>query len=81
MADKTNMAAQKIRAVVPYYLISNDTDHDGYDMINEDMQVACQASGAGVKQLFTTLLQSLPGGLNAYRDYRICNTTKDSCLE
>jgi 5'-nucleotidase len=74
-------ANDKIRAVVPYYLISNDTDHDGYDMINESMQVDCQASGAEVKDLFTQLLKSTPQGLNAYRDYRICNTSKDACLE
>lgn len=81
LAGKTKMGELKIRAVVPYYLISNDTDHDGYSMINEAMQVDCQASGAGVKELFTALLKSTPEGLNSYRDYRICNTSKDACLE
>ena len=79
--ELTDMKNQKIRAVVPHYLISEDTDHDGYSMINETMQVPCEVSGAEVKTLFTELLQSLPDGLNAHRDYRICNTSKDACLE
>lgn len=68
-----------IRAIVPYYLISNDTDHDGYTMINEDMQIACHKNGAEVKQLFTEYLQKQTDGIKASRDYRICNTTRDQC--
>ena len=79
--ELTDMGNQKIRAVVPYYLISNNTDHDGYTMINESMEVSCNKSGAEVKKLFSALLRSLPQGLDAYRDYRICNTIKDTCLE
>ncbi len=68
-----------IRAVVPYYLISDNTDHDGYLMINEDMQVACDANGAEVKNLFTQHLKEQTDGLVVARDYRICNTTRDQC--
>lgn len=70
---------RKIRAVVPYYLISNDTDHDGYTMLNESMQVDCQFNGASVKEMFKDLLTSLTVPLESNRDYRICNTTRDSC--
>ncbi len=71
--------SEKLRAVVPYYLISKDTDHDGYTMINESMQVDCAVNGAHVKALFTDLLKQAPNGLNASRDFRICNTIRDSC--
>lgn len=71
--------SKTIRAIVPYYLISNDTDHDGYTMINEDMQVSCAKNGAEVKQLFTSYLKSQPTGIKTSRDFRICNTTRDQC--
>ncbi len=67
-----------IRAVLPYYLISNDTDHDGYTMLNESMQVECDSNGSQVKEMFTELLQTKQP-LVAKRDFRICNTTRDSC--
>ncbi len=70
---------QRLRAVVPYYLISDDTDHDGYSMINERMQVACDANGAQLKHMFTEHIKSQADGLNAQRDFRICNTTRDTC--
>ncbi len=70
---------QKIRAVVPYYLISDDTDHDGFTMLNETMLVDCEVNGAQVKALFSDLLKSQQQALNANRDYRICNTVRDSC--
>jgi 2',3'-cyclic-nucleotide 2'-phosphodiesterase (5'-nucleotidase family) len=80
-ANQQKLKQQTIRAVVPYYLISDTTDHDGYVMLNEDMQVPCDASGKGVKDIFTELLKLTPEGLNSQRDYRICNTIRDSCLE
>lgn len=70
---------QKIRVVLPYYLIADQTDHDGYTMLNEQMQVTCEANGSELKALFTNLLQTQRDGLNSYRDYRICNTSRDSC--
>lgn len=70
---------QRLRAVVPYYLIADDTDHDGYTMINEDMQVACETNGAELKQMFTAHIKSQSDGLTAQRDMRICNTTRDTC--
>lgn len=69
-----------IRAVVPYYLISDQTDHDGYTMLDETMQKDCASNGAQLKHLFTEHLKSLPDGLNVKRDYRICNTTRDDCI-
>lgn len=72
-------SAGTIRAVVPYYLISNHTDHDGYVMINEGMQVDCSVNGAEVKDLFRTLLINTPEGIDVQRDHRICNTMRDSC--
>lgn len=81
LLDVTASTQHKIRAVVPYYLISDDTDHDGYSMLNATMQVDCQVSGSEVKDLFTQLLKASPDGLDAHRDYRICNTNKDVCLE
>lgn len=80
-ADEHLVIGQKIRAVVPGYLISDQSDQDGYTMINETMQVECSSNGAEVKELFTTLLKASPEGLNAVRDFRICNSTKDACLE
>lgn len=72
-------SSQKIKAVVPYYLISDQTDHDGFVMINEQMQRSCANNGSQLKEIFTSYLQSLPDGLAAYRDYRICNTSRDKC--
>lgn len=79
--DDTAIQAEnvKIRAVVPYYLISDQTDHDGFEMINERMQQPCDANGAQVKAIFTNYLKSLPNGLTANRDFRICNTSRDTC--
>lgn len=77
--EAPNISQQKIRAVLPYYLISDDTDHDGFTMLNESMQVDCQANGASVKELFKDLLMSLTSPLESIRDYRICNTIRDSC--
>ena len=75
----TAAAAETIRAVVPFYLISDDTDHDGYDMINESMIVDCAANGAQLKQLFKTSLMASKQALNAKRDGRICNVMRDTC--
>ena len=69
-----------IRAVVPQYLISSNTDQDGYTMLSETMQVDCEHNGAELKDMFTGYLQQLPDGLHAIRDVRICNTTRDGCF-
>jgi 2',3'-cyclic-nucleotide 2'-phosphodiesterase (5'-nucleotidase family) len=68
-----------IRAVLPYYLISDDTDHDGYTMLNEDMQVECEYNGSQVKSMFTELLRNQKTPLKTQRDFRICNTVRDTC--
>jgi len=71
--------AETIRAVVPFYLISDDTDHDGYDMINETMILDCDANGTQLKQLFKHSLMQSKQAINAKRDGRICNVMRDSC--
>ncbi len=71
---------QTIRAVLPYYLISDHTDHDGYIMLNEDMQVDCEHNGAQVKTMFREKLESQTEPLTTQRDFRICNTVRDQCL-
>lgn len=78
-SEQSTNHKQKIRAVLPYYLISDDTDHDGYTMLNESMQVDCNANGAQVKDMFTNLLKSLSAPLESQRDFRICNTLRDTC--
>ncbi|WP_198538241.1 bifunctional metallophosphatase/5'-nucleotidase [Marinicella sediminis] len=69
-----------IRAVVPYYLIAEGGDQDGYTMLNESMQQACSSNGTELKQLMSDYLPLLPNGLNARRDFRICNTSRDDCM-
>ena len=76
---EVNQGVGKIRAVVPYYLISDHTDHDGYVMLNEGMQVACAVNGAEVKDLFKSLLINSPDGIDVQRDFRICNAVRDPC--
>ncbi len=78
-AHNESIKNRKVRAVVPYYLISDDTDHDGYEMLNSGMQRTCEANGAQIKNLFKQHLKSLPSGLNSNRDFRICNTVRDTC--
>ena len=75
----TPETAENIRAVVPFYLISDDTDHDGYDMINESMMVDCDANGTQLKQLFKHSLMQSKQAINAKRDGRICNVMRESC--
>jgi len=72
-------SSSKIRAVVPHYLMSAHTDRDGYVMLNEDMQLDCAVNGAEVKDLFRARLTNLPNGIQSQRDFRICNTQRDSC--
>lgn len=70
---------EKIRAVLPYYLIADNTDHDGYIMLNEKMQVECEYNGARIKSMFTELLKNQTTPLESQRDFRICNTVRDTC--
>lgn len=69
-----------IRVVMPHYLLSADTDQDGYTMVNESMIKECGANGSELKDLFIEYLKTKPNGIAPQRDYRICNTTRDNCL-
>jgi len=69
-----------IRVVMPHYLLSASTDQDGYTMVNEQMIQDCRANGSELKNLLTDYLSLNPQGIHPKRDYRICNTTRDSCL-
>lgn len=73
-------ANDRLRLVVPFYLLSANTDQDGYNMFNEDMIQKCAVNGAELKNLFTDYLSANPEGIAPRRDYRICNTTKDHCF-
>lgn len=69
-----------VRVVMPHYLLSANTDQDGYTMVNEQMIQECQANGTELKDLLTEYLSQNPQGINPKRDYRICNTTRENCL-
>ena len=70
-----------VRVVMPHYLLSADTDQDGYTMVNEDMILACDATGSELKDLLTDYLKQHPQGIAPQRDMRICNTGRDHCLD
>jgi len=69
-----------VRVIMPHYLLSANTDQDGYSMVNEQMIQDCQANGTELKDLLTEYLSQNPQGINPKRDYRICNTTRENCL-
>ncbi len=65
--------------VVPQYLIDSKTDHDGYEMINESMLMACSKNGANLKQLVINRIKHTINGITPIKDGRICNTLRDDC--
>lgn len=69
-----------IRVVMPFYLLSKNTDQDGYTMVNESMIQHCQANGSELKDLLIDYLNAHPEGIAPLRNRRICNTTRDHCL-
>lgn len=72
-------SAGTVRVVMPHYLLSANTDQDGYTMVHENMIQACDANGSELKELLTDYLQRHAHGIAPKRDYRICNTTRDHC--
>jgi 2',3'-cyclic-nucleotide 2'-phosphodiesterase (5'-nucleotidase family) len=80
-SNKTMTDQQQLRVVVPQYLIDANTDHDGYDMINESMLLACDKNGADLKQLVIKRIQATANGISPKKDGRICNTQRDACDE
>ncbi len=69
-----------VRVVMPHYLLSANTDQDGYTMVNEDMIQACDANGSELKSLLSDYLNRHPHGIAPKRDYRICNNTREQCV-
>lgn len=69
----------KLTIIVPKYLISSHTDHDGYSMINESMIVKCNKNGANLKQLVINKIKDSSHGIAPKKDGRICNTLRDQC--
>ena len=72
---------EEIFAVVPQYIIDDNTDHDGYDMIDSSMIVNCNKNGSSLKQLVIQKIQFISGGIAPVVDGRICNTLRDNCPE
>ena len=70
-----------LRVIVPQYLIDANTDHDGYTMIDESMQLDCNKNGTSLKQLVINRIKNTAIGINPKKDGRICNTMRDSCEE
>ncbi len=70
-----------IKVVVPKYLISAKTDHDGYVMIDESMTKKCNKNGSNLKQLVINRIKNTPTGINPQKDGRICNTLRDECAQ
>lgn len=69
----------KISVVLPQYLIDKNTDHDGYDMINEKMILDCNKNGSNLKQLIITRIKNTKSGISPKKDGRICNTLRNNC--
>lgn len=77
--DKIIADNETISIVVPQYLIDANTDHDGYDMINESMIKPCGKNGSDIKQLVINNIENTSDGINPQIDGRICNTMRNSC--
>ena len=73
--------SDNITAIVPQYLIDNNTDHDGYDMINEGMILNCNKNGSNLKQLIINRIKNTAGGISPIKEGRICNTLRDNCTQ
>ena len=69
------------RAVVSSYLISPYTNHDGYHMIDESMEVACDLAPKlkEVKHLFKQHLINNPQGIAPEKKGRICHVQTQDC--
>ncbi len=65
--------------VLPFYLISDQTDHDGYDMINESMELPCEGPINDVKALFKQHLSDNPQGISPEKKGRICHVQSQGC--
>ncbi len=70
-----------INIVVPKYLISAKTDHDGYTMIDESMIIDCNKNNSNLKQLIIKHIKNTVGGISPLKDSRICNTLRDNCTQ
>lgn len=70
---------QTLLVVVPNYLISAKTDHDGYSMINEKMLQECGKNGSSLKQLVINQIKYSAMGIQPQVDGRICNTLRGQC--
>jgi 2',3'-cyclic-nucleotide 2'-phosphodiesterase (5'-nucleotidase family) len=70
---------EEILLVVPDYLISPRSDHDGYTMINDSMVVDCPINGTQLKDLLIQRLRQHPEGIAPRTDGRICNTLRSNC--
>ncbi|MFK8012411.1 MAG: bifunctional UDP-sugar hydrolase/5'-nucleotidase [Marinicellaceae bacterium] len=70
---------EEFTIVVPQYLIDDNTDHDGYHMINETMIQECDKNGSNLKQLVINSISNTVGGINPKIDGRICNTLRNNC--
>lgn len=82
--DQTIKDDQIFKAVVPHYLISAKTNHDGYDMIDESMEVSCEATVADplikeTKHLFKQYLLKNPDGIAPETKGRICHLQSQKC--
>ena len=70
---------EELLLVVPEYLISPKSDHDGYSMIDASMKVPCPANGTQLKALLIDRLRAHPEGIAPETDGRICNTLRSRC--
>ena len=77
--DQELSPQREITAVVPEYLISANTDQDGYTMIDQSMRIDCPLNGTGLKRIFIDSLARQPNGIKPVLDRRICNTQRDRC--
>jgi len=69
----------QILMVVPEYLISPNSDHDGYDMIDASMKVPCPLNGTELKDLLIQRIRQQPQGIAPETDGRVCNTLRSDC--
>ncbi len=77
--NKTITDKETFTIIVPQYLIDANTDHDGYDMIDESMIQDCDKNGSSLKQLVINRIKNTVGGINPQIDGRICNTLRNQC--
>ncbi len=83
-SNETIQDDQIFRAVVPHYLISPVTNHDGYHMIDESMEVSCEKTTNNptlreTKHLFKQYLMQSPEGISPETKGRICHVQTQQC--